>query len=216
MAQLRYVLLTVTLVVLIGVSAVAVNVPNAFVAGETISASEMNANFAALEAAITALEAAQPVVAHAKRDFAVNFQAATTEAVDLVLVELTVPAAGVVVVEAAMQTAFNGTTDPNRGALTIDTVAGGTIDFVGEESYVFGADTPPNTTTFFAAAALRRTFSVEAGTHTFRLKGFNLSGTGNKYVFNPSITATWYPASRASVATVSTSVGPQSGSGQDR
>lgn len=223
MAQLRYVLLAVTLVVLIGVSAVAVNVPNAFVAGETISASEMNANFAALEAAVAALEASaaaleatQSVVAHAKRDLTVDFAAATTEAADLVVVELTVPAAGVVVVEAAMQTGYNGTVEPNRGVLTIDTDAGGTVSIAGSESFVFGASAPSGPSTFFAPAALRRVFSVEAGTHTFRLKGFNESGTGNKYVFNPSITATWYPASRASVSAVSTSVGTQSRSGQDR
>ena len=60
MAQLRYVLLAVTLVVLVGVSAVAVNVPNAFVAGETISASEMNANFAAFQRNRTTRMFSQP------------------------------------------------------------------------------------------------------------------------------------------------------------
>ena len=224
MNQLRYVLLVVTLFALVGVSALALNVPNTFVSGEVISAAEMNANFAAVEAAVTALEsqvaalqAAQPVVAHAKHDFNASFTGFTTDAMDLVVVDIVVPAPGVVVVEAATQTGYHSTTLVNQAALRIDTTQGGTIPEVGTESYVFGADQPANLGFVYGFAALRRTFTVEAGTHTFRLKGFDLSGNGNKYVYNPSITATWYPASQATVPASSIALSPAgSWSTQDR
>jgi hypothetical protein len=240
------VLLVVTTIALVGVSALALNVPNTFVAGEVISATQMNANFAAVEVAVTALEvqvaelgavdvdalrtavanlesqlgalaAAQPVVAHAKRNFAASITGMTTNAMDLVVVDITVPAEGVVVVEAAAQTAYYDTTNANWAALRLDSEPGGTIPYIGTESYVFGASLPPNIGVVYGFAALRRTFTVQAGIHTFRLKGFDLSGTGAKYVYNPSITATWYPASQATVpAYTATLTHDGSGSTQDR
>lgn len=245
MNQLRYVLLVITVVALVGVSAFALDVPNTFASGEVISAAEMNANFAAIEVAVTALEvevaelgaldvdalltamtsleaqlaalaASQPVVAHAKHDFNASFTGMTTDAMDLVVVDITVPAAGVVVVEAAAQTGYHSTTSANQAALRIDTVPGGTIPTVGTESFVFGADAPPNLGYVYGFAALRRTFTVEAGSHTFRLKGFDVSGNGNKYVYNPSITATWYPAAQVAVAGAATTVSMSGGAYQDR
>jgi hypothetical protein len=52
----RYRFLVITVLVL-GVWGAAVNVPNAFTAGETISSAKVNENFDALEAAVTANEA---------------------------------------------------------------------------------------------------------------------------------------------------------------
>jgi len=57
MRHLRSLLLFATLVALIGVTALALDVPHAFVPNELISAAQMNANFEAVEVAVTTLEA---------------------------------------------------------------------------------------------------------------------------------------------------------------
>ena len=199
MAQLRYVLLAVTLVVLVGVSAVAVNVPNAFVAGETISASEMNANFAALEAAVTALEAAQPVVAHARTTHPFVSVVSTTDAEDVVVVSIEAPAAGVVIVMATAQAALYGTTQPNRIAFAIDDVAGGTLTGNGAGEFLVGADGSATTDIAYVPVAIQRAFEVAGGVHEFRLEARAMEADGSKYFWSPTITATWVPARNASI-----------------
>jgi hypothetical protein len=212
MAQLRYVLLAVTLVVLVGVSAVAVNVPNAFVAGEVISAAEMNANFAALEAAVAALEgsaaaleanaaaleAAQPVVAHAAQtSFVVD---STAVAQDVVVVSIEAPAAGVVIVTATAQAGFSGTTESNRIAFAIDDVAGGALTGNEAGQFIVGSSVPANAFSVFLPVAIQRAFEVEGGTHAFRLEAKALGADGTKYLWSPTITATWYPEGSASIS----------------
>ncbi len=54
--SLRYVLLTVTVFALL-VWATALNIPHSFAPGEVISSAQVNENFTAVEAAVTALEA---------------------------------------------------------------------------------------------------------------------------------------------------------------
>jgi len=195
--QLRYILLAVTLIALVGVSALALNVPNTFVSGDVISAAEMNANFTAVEAAVTALEAqvaaaqaAQPVVAHTKVDGNVAVDSATM--VDIAVVSIDAPATGVVLVQFTAQARFSGTTAQNGMALQIDTTAGG--DTIPDEYYYVGL-TPANTALHWLPVATQRAFEVGAGTHEFRteaLAPFSLDG--DRGMWNPSITATWYPA----------------------
>jgi hypothetical protein len=57
MRHLRSLVLFATLVALVGVTALALDVPHEFVPNELISATQMNANFEAVEAAVTTLEA---------------------------------------------------------------------------------------------------------------------------------------------------------------
>ena len=212
MSQLRYVLLVVTLVVLVGVSAVAVNVPNAFVAGEVISASEMNANFAALEEAVSALEgsaealaAAQPVVAHARAAQPFVIVASDAVAEDVVVVSLEAPAAGVVIVSATAQAAFAGTTQPNRFAFAIDAVAGGDLTGDLEGEFVVGWAAPPNTGEVWIPVAIQRAFQVAGGVHEFRLEAQAVDLNGSKRLWSPSITATWFPDGSASLDATSAS-----------
>ena len=199
MNQIRYVLLTITLVALVGVSALALNVPNSFVSGDVISAAEMNANFAAVEAAVTALENAQPIVAHGRAAGSLNFVTATTEAEDIVTVSLTAPAAGVVVVQATAQAGLSGTTNPNFMAFQIDTTEGGVLNGNGEHDFLVGFEDPANTGTAYLPVAIQRAFEVGAGTSTFRLEATNQSSDGSQYLWNPTITATWYPAAVADI-----------------
>ncbi len=211
MAQLRYVLLAVTLVVLVGVSAVAVNVPHAFVAGETISASEMNANFATLEAAVTALEAsaaalhsAQPVVAHARApevSFAVD---SSDVAEDVVVVALDAPAAGVVVVTATAQARLDGTALSNRIVFAIDDVAGGALTGNEAGQFIVGSASYVDAAGAWFPVAIQRAFEVEGGAHEFRLEARALGSDGNKTLWSASITATWFPEGSASIAAAAT------------
>jgi hypothetical protein len=208
--QLRYVLLVVTLMVLVGVSALALDVPHAFVAGELVSAAEMNANFAAVAAAVTALEAEvatlrtqRPVVAHASVAGLVFVTGQTGVAMDLVSVQITVPATGYVVVEAAGQIAYWGSTQSNVTTMALGTAAGGYLDIISSTVIAVGDEKPGDTLAVYAPVSLRRVFPVQAGTHTFRWKAMDFSQAGNKYVAQPSVTATWYPAATVSIAVAS-------------
>jgi hypothetical protein len=198
----------ITLVALVGVSALALDVPNTFVSGDVISAAEMNANFAAVEAAVTALEAqvaaaeaAQPVVAHTKVDGLVEVE--TTDMADVAVVTLDAPATGVVLVQATGQAAFDGLAAQNGIAFQIDTVAGG--DLIGNAYYQVAQTTPPNTARQFYPVATQRAFEVVAGTQTYRLEAAIYGAdTGFRYLWNPSITATWYPADSVTLSSAMT------------
>lgn len=191
MNQLRYVLLIATVVALVGVSALALTVPHTFVSGEVISAAEMNANFAAVEAAVAALETAQPRVAHTKVDGEVAVDSTTM--VDVAVVSIDAPAAGVVLVHFTAQAAFLGTTSGNGMAFQIDTEEGGVT--IGTEYYNVANGTPANASTVWRPVAMQRAFEVTAGTHTFRAEARAFSTLdGSRWMWNPSITATWYPA----------------------
>jgi len=208
--QFRYVLFVVTLIVLVGASALALDVPNAFVAGEIVSAAEMNANVAAVAAAVTALEAEvatlraeRPVVAHASVTGFVFVSGQTGVAKDLASVQITAPATGYVVVETAGYVAYWGTTESNVTTMALGTDAGGYLDIVASTVIAVGDEMPDDALAVYAPVSLRRVFPVQAGTHTFRWQAMDFSGTGNKYVAQPSVTATWYPAPTVSVAAAS-------------
>lgn len=203
MNQLRYVLLVVTVVALVGVSALALTVPNTFVSGEVISAAEMNANFSAVEAAVAALQASQPRVAHTKVVGSVSVD--DTTMVDIVVVTIDAPAAGVVIVEYTAQAAFGGKTGINGMAFQIDTDAGGAV--IGEEYFFVAYDTPPSSSYVYLPVAIQRAFEVGAGAHTFRAEASRYGdSTGDRYMWNPRITATWYPAGSVDLsATIGTS-----------
>ena len=211
MNQLRYVLLAVTLIALVGVSALALNVPNTFVSGEVISAAEMNANFAAvaasvsaLEAEVAALEAIQPVVAHARAPvtfFSVN---STAVAQDVVVASLAAPAAGVVIVTATAQARFAGTTLANRFMFAIDDVAGGVLSGDDAGTFMVGSLEPPNTAITWSPVAIQRAFEVEAGVHEFRLEAQASDANGTKYLWSSTITATWYPADSVALSSAIT------------
>jgi hypothetical protein len=211
--RLRYVLLVITTLALVGVSAMALNVPNTFVSGEVIGAAAMNANFTAVETAVSSLEAqlaglvvAQPRVAHVKVDSIVPVD--TVEMADVVVVEIDAPAAGVVIVQFVAQGAFDGVTTTNGIAFQIDTVQGGLEDV--EHYFYLRQTTPANAARQWYPVATQRAYEVGAGTHTFRTEAQIVGDpTATRYFWNPSMTATWYPAGSASLsAALSTSGGP--------
>jgi hypothetical protein len=210
--QLRYVLLAVTALALVGVSALALNVPHTFVSGEVIGSAAMNANFDAVETAVTSLEAqlaslaaAQPRTAHTKVDGLVAVD--SVEMSDVVVVSIDAPAAGVVIVQFFGQAAFEGLATANGIAFQIDTVQGGAQD--ADQYFYLRQNTPPNAERQWYPTATQRAYEVSAGTHTFRTEAQIVGTVGaTRYFWNPSMTATWYPAASASLAaTLSTSGG---------
>ncbi|MFU8887362.1 MAG: hypothetical protein ACNA8N_02030 [Trueperaceae bacterium] len=125
--------------------------------------------------------------------------------VDIAVVTLDAPASGVVLVQFTGQAAFEGLTTRNGIAFQIDTTAGGgTIE---DEYYNISQSTPPNTNRQWYPVATQRAFEVAAGTHTYRLEAQIVgSDTGYRYFWNPSITATWYPADSVALSSaISTS-----------
>lgn len=140
------------------------------------------------------------VVAHASVTGQVWLTGVTGTAADLVTVDLEAPGPGVVVVEAAGQVTYWGTASYNVVTMAIATEPGGYLDLIAPNVVAVGTEAPSTGPGTYAPVALRRVFEVVAGTHTFRWKAMDFSGVGNKYAFNPSLTATWYPASQASIA----------------
>lgn len=199
MNQVRYVLLMITLVALVGVSALALDVPNSFVSGEVISAADMNANFAAVEAAFAELEAAQPIVAHGTASASLIPITSTTDAEDVVTVTLDAPAEGVVLVQAMAQLGLYGTDDGNSVAVQIDTVEGGALTGNGPNEFIVGYFDAPGIERIWVPTAMQRAFEVTAGPQTYRLEAVDRTGLGSKYFWNATITATWYPAERAAI-----------------
>jgi hypothetical protein len=159
----------------------------------------------ALEAQVAGLVAAQPRVAHAKVDGLASVT--TDEMADVVVVSSDVPAAGVVIVQLVGEAAFDGLVTANGIAFQIDTVQGGAQD--PDQYDYLRQDSPPNAERQWYRAATQLAFDVSAGTHTFRTEAQIVGAVGaTRYFWNPSMTATWYPAASVSLsAALSTSGG---------
>jgi hypothetical protein len=204
-SHLRYVLLVVTVVGMVGVTALALDVPHTFVSGTTISADDMNANFTAVETTVSSLEAqvaglvaAQPRVAHAKVDGMVNVT--TTDMADVVVVSIDAPAAGVVLVQFVAQAAFEGLTTNNGMAFQIDTVQGGEEEL--NHYSLIAQSMPANTSRQWYPVATQRAYEVVAGAQTYRTEAEirGVAAGASRYFWNPSMTATWYPAGSVTLA----------------
>ena len=124
-----------------------------------------------------------------------------TSMIDLVTVTIDIPAPGYVVLEASAEAVVYGTIDSNRMACQIDKTAGGTQD--NFYYYYVGFATPPNTGEISLPVSMRRKYyETSAGSYTYRFEARDVTSNGNKYVWNPVITATYYPTSYAPMMAV--------------
>jgi len=124
--------------------------------------------------------------------------------IDIVTVTISIPAPGYVVVEASGQANFGGTISPNYMACQIDSTAGGSNDL--DYYHMVGFSTPPNVDVIWLPISMRRTYyESSAGSHTYRFEAMDKTGYGAKYIWNPVITATYFPTSYGSVLTVASS-----------
>ena len=124
---------------------------------------------------------------------------------DIVTVTITTPASGYIVVTADGQHGFAGsaTSVSNQAYLQIDETAGGSVDISHYLGSGYGSG-PAGSHNFFtwAPISIHRTYLKAAGAYTFRLEGYAFQSEAlSNYLWNPTITATFYPTSYGSVTT---------------
>jgi uncharacterized protein len=201
--QLRTVLLAITALGLL-VWGAAVTIPNSFSDGDVISAAQMNANFAAVkaavdtnESAVATLQTAQPGVAQVLGTTSVTTVGTTLSSA--LSLDVTAPAAGYALVTAAGEANLvhtSGTTTyidelgigPSATSLpTIDQV-----DIQLPSAAASGS--------YYQAFSVTRVFAVSAGTTTFYLDAVKGVG-GTIYLNNMRMTAIYLPTAAGTVVT---------------
>ena len=201
--QLRYILLAVTALGLLVWSA-AVTIPNNFADGDIISAAQMNANFAAVKAAVDTNESAVAGLQTAQPGAAQVLGTTLTTAVGTTLssvlsLDVVAPATGYAVVTAAGEVQLSHTSGT---ATYIDELGIGpsatslpTIDQVD----ILMPSTAA-TGSYYQAFSVTRVFAVSAGTTTFYLDAVKGPG-GSISLNNMRMTAIYLPTAAGTVAT---------------
>ena len=126
---------------------------------------------------------------------------------DIVTVTLFTPAAGYIVVEADGQhtTGGSATATADYAYIQIDeTAGGGIISGYYISGYANGL-AGTHTSYTYTPISVRHTYYKTAGTYTFRLEAYgHQSESLVNYLFDPTITATYYPTSYGEVTTAVT------------
>ncbi|MFI5370787.1 MAG: hypothetical protein ACHQ52_04445 [Candidatus Eisenbacteria bacterium] len=141
----------------------------------------------------------EPGIAQGHTVSSVNVSNAGTMA-DIVTVTITTPSSGYIVVNASGQHRFDGDgANSNVAYFQIDETTGGGIDF---SHYVVSGSyaTSVNLQQSYEASFVTRTYFKPAGTYTFRWEAYAYNPASlTNYVYNPTITAQYYPTSYGSV-----------------
>jgi hypothetical protein len=125
-----------------------------------------------------------------------------TSMTDIVTATITIPSTGYIVVEADGQhnVAGNGSTF-NYASLQITETSGSGLD--SDHYFVSGYGGVAPSGSNYHPVSIRRTYFKNAGTYTFYFQGYKSQGASLfNYVFDPTITATYYPTSYGGVTTV--------------
>jgi hypothetical protein len=125
---------------------------------------------------------------------------------DVVVCSISIPAAGFIVVEANGQARFEGTNvnSPNFFDYQIDENSGGDLDSNFSQRIGFAA--PPTISNVWMPLSIRRSyFKASAGQYVFRLEATSQSNSGSQFIWNPLITATYFPVAYGSVISASSS-----------
>lgn len=127
---------------------------------------------------------------------------ATGPVMDILSVTITTPAAGYIVVDAgAMHGIAGNGTQMNEASFTIKDTPGGGLDFSNYQ--VSGFFTAAPSGLFRVPISMKRTYFRAAGTHTFYFQSFATNpGLLQNYVWNSTLTATYFPTSYGTVSTV--------------
>lgn len=199
-------------IVAIGLGALAVDIPNSFSSGQVISSSALNANFAALKAAVDALEANGSVTAAKVADGAINaaktadepgfntisdlsgtFSNISTTAASKASITLAAPAAGFAVVTANFNWLANHTTGTNTGAdFSLSKTAGAIGGLASFQRVIIPGSQPTSNVNFQQSVALSEVFAVTAGNNTFHLNAQIAAGAGQS-VGQVKMTAIYLP-----------------------
>jgi len=124
--------------------------------------------------------------------------------VDVVTVSITTPATGFIVVQGDAVVQTYGTTLRNQAMLQIDETAGGTLTAPYYRTAGLGGHSSATQYDYFPVTAVR-VYSKAAGTYTFRLEAMPRADNGagaTTSIQYAWITATYYPTSYGSVATL--------------
>lgn len=129
---------------------------------------------------------------------------ATGPVMDILSVTITTPAAGYIVVDAgAMHGIAGNGTQMNEASFTIKDTPGGGLDFSNYQ--VSGFFTAAPSGLFRTPISMKRTYFRSAGTHTFYFQGYAANpGLLQNYLWNTTLTATYFPTSYGTVSTVVT------------
>ncbi len=111
---------------------------------------------------------------------------------------ITIPADGYIVVDVVAEAGFYGTKGENQLCHSLDTAGPPAFDY---NYYACAGLMAYDTTTFanYFPLATRRAFYRHKGTYTFWFKALDGSPSGNKYIWEPTITATYFPKSYGAV-----------------
>jgi hypothetical protein len=198
----------------LGVWAVAVAftpVNASFVAGDAVSAAAFNdafatvdANFAAAETAIDALETSQPGVAFVNSQGFVALPAAPTP-VDVLTLSVEAPSDGYVIAQGSAYARIDHTTAAGENYLNMwITTTSATVDLNGFTSVSIPSAAPSGV--YRENTTVQRVFPVTAGTFTAFLSArYEFQGTSSAEMYFPSLSLTFVPTA---VGTVSGSVAP--------
>ncbi len=121
---------------------------------------------------------------------------------DLVLINVTIPAHGYIVLIATGQFENSGTTGINDLIVQIDETAGGSA--VPGQFAQFGLGGYPNVGTNYFPLTIQRVYFKPVGTYTFRFEGSAFSSGGSASCNSAKITALYFPTSYGPVATSET------------
>jgi hypothetical protein len=186
-----------------GLVALAVTIPNTFSSGTVISSSQVNANFAALKAAVDALEGKPQIGFSRAASGTVNLPN-SGPMVDIVMTTITTPAQGFIQVLATGQgnlgTSGTSSVSSCANVYQIDEVQGGSPDgnFAQSTRITISGVNFVN-----IPFSITRFYSKPAGVYNFRLKASKDSSSDPicSYGFiNTSITAIFIPTSYGTVA----------------
>ncbi len=118
--------------------------------------------------------------------------------IDLITGTINIPAAGYIHVQAKCYVRMYGTTGTNNAWLQIDETSGGIV--TSPNCVMVGTDTSLSTGSLRIPVYVDRVyFKASPGAYTFRLEG---EASGNIYVYNKTLTMTYYPTSYSSVKTI--------------
>lgn len=203
--RLRYVLLFVSLVVLVGVSAGALDVPHTFAPGDVISAAEVNQNFAEVEQVVTALEVTRPGIAVSPYPASYVQIPDVGVAITVASVTLDVPAAGYVLVSATYQvnTPHTAGTDTLVETLVTDDPAASVSGQPYARGVLWPRDAPSTSMAYYCVqASASRVFAVAGpGPVTYHLRAVRPSGGGSfTNVGYPTLTAVYLPVDYGAIA----------------
>jgi hypothetical protein len=140
----------------------------------------------------------EPGISQGKVDGSVTVTGAIAAMIDIVTTSITIPSDGYIVLTASAQAGLSGSTTGNYMSFQIDETAGGSTDLNHYYNVGWSTDSPDGLT--WEPVQTQRTYFKTAGTYTFRFEAKDGNGSGSKYLWNPVLTARFFPTGYGTVS----------------